>query len=605
MLVRSGIWSPDQGIAYALQMPGDGSRFHSLEMLSCHLAKAGRIPEAMTVARSLPPSSLFYGGRFGVLAQIATIAPQHARSAIIREALAISKASTFGGLHGFPYESLFAAMPEPLLPEGLDLAASSGGVLRVAMLAAIAKRLHGQEQLSMLTEALRYLENIVERETRAKALSALASLLPVSLLPAAVAVARGLGVEHEFRGGRGMGKPLADLEPGWALAAEQDFVTGIEKLAPRLAQLGASREAMDLTQAVKDRVARAKVLALMLPHLPPAEREVALAEARETVRAIENIEGRAADKDKRAKDAEDVVCLRARIAPQLPAVEATEELRSALRIALLLLRLGRAWPLDALIDLLPVPLFREAMDQLQKTFGAAMFPFRKMLIKVAERGDVEAALERARTINMKYQRVGALASLSEFLPTAEQLRLLHQLHDEVRLIGDEPKRAFARSIFFVVAGDADRASAEARSGANTASTRDPLVWAVAGLAPTLEPASVGSAFAVAQAVEASAEMVTVMAALAPRLPPPLLRAAVSVARSVPDPATRAGALTALLPAVPELERPAPVRRAVQAVKAIKDISVKIAALEKLRPYLTEAEWSDALRALRPWRRPVR
>jgi len=413
-LVKNNIWTPEQGLSYALQNPNPVQRVNSLIILANYLPpnhKEIALQKALATARTIQDES----SHAFALAVLVEKLPE-----LLPEALTAARAIQIEEYRASALTVLAEKLPE-LLPEALT-AASSIQIeeYRTDALKALAKKLPPE----LLPEALTVVRAIQNKEYRASALCALSNKLP-ELLPEALMAARAIQNEYYHTEAlRALIDQLPELLPEALTAARaiQDeyyhayALIGLVDKQPELLT-----EALTAAKAIHDEEDRADALCALADKLPSQLLPVALTAAKtiqyesyraDTLSALANklpevlLEALAAA---RAIHDEDY-CTSALLA--VLADKQPELLSKAQMPASLMDDEDRTVDLCALDDKLPPHLLSKSK-----------------------------ALAAARAIEDGYSRVNALIALSDMLP-----ELLPEALTVARAIQDKEDRADALCI---------------------------------------------------------------------------------------------------------------------------------------------------------------
>ncbi|MHC5598161.1 MAG: NB-ARC domain-containing protein [Nostoc sp.] len=208
-LVKNNFWTPEQGLAYALQNPDPNQKINSLTKLVNYLPPNLQdlaLQKALAAARAIQDEN----SRANALSALAEKLPD-----ILPEALAAARAIQSESDRAKALSALAEKLPD-ILPEALAAArAIQNEEYRAKALSALADKLPPE----LLPEALAAARAIQDESDRAKALSALAEKLPPELLPEALAAARAIQDEYSRANAlSALAEKLPDILPE-ALAA--------------------------------------------------------------------------------------------------------------------------------------------------------------------------------------------------------------------------------------------------------------------------------------------------------------------------------------------------------------------------------------------------
>ncbi|MEH1897274.1 MAG: NB-ARC domain-containing protein [Nostoc sp.] len=576
-LVKNKMWTPEQGLAYALQKPEPQEKIDSLTKLVNYLTPnlqklalqkalaAARaiqseysradalsaladklppelLPEALTAARAIKDES----NRAKALSALADKLPPE----LLPEALAAARAIKDESNRAKALSALADKLPPELLPEALAAArAIQHQYFRAYALSALADKLP-----ELLPEALAAARAIQGESYRAYALSALADKLP-ELLPEALAAAR--AIQHQyFRANAlsALADKLPDILPEALAAAraiqdENSRAYALRALADKLPDI--LPEALAAARAIQDEDSCAKALSALADKLPPELLPEALAAAR----AIQHQSYRA-----NALSA---------LADKLPDI-LTEALAAARAIQ------GesyRAEALSALAEKLPPELLPEALAAaraIQDEDSCA-----KALSALADKLPPELlpeALAAARAIQHQSYRAYALRALADKLPD-----ILPEALAAARAIQDEDSRAYALSALADKLPDILPEAFAAARAIQDEYFRTDVLSSLADKLPDILP----EALAAARAIQDEDSRAYALSALADKLPD-ILPEALAAARAIQDGHSRAYALSALADKLPEL-----LPEALAAARAIQDGHSRAYALSALADKLPD------------------
>ncbi|MEH1995310.1 NB-ARC domain-containing protein, partial [Nostoc sp.] len=184
-LVKNNFWTPEQGLAYALQNPKPKDKVNSLTQLVNYLPSNLEklvLQKALAAARAIQNES----DRALALRALAEKLPE-----LLPEALAAARAIQDEYSRALALRALAEKLPPELLPEALAAAREiQDEYYRALALRALAEKLP-----ELLPEALAAAREIQGESDRALALRALAEKLP-ELLPEALAAARAIQDEY-------------------------------------------------------------------------------------------------------------------------------------------------------------------------------------------------------------------------------------------------------------------------------------------------------------------------------------------------------------------------------------------------------------------------
>ncbi|MBN4005992.1 NB-ARC domain-containing protein [Nostoc sp. LPT] len=302
-LVKSNKWTPEQGLAYALQNPKPYEKVNSLTKLVNYLprnlqelalqkalaaarviqdedyranalsALAEKLPnileEALAAVRAIQSES----NRANALSALAQKLPQ-----VWPEALAAVRAIQSESNRANALSALADKLPD-ILPQALAAATA----IQDDSSAAKALRLADKLPPELLQQALAAATAIQNESNRANALSALADKLPPELLPQALAAATAIQDEsNRAEALRALADKLPDILPQALAAAtaiqdESNRAEALRALADKLPDI--LPQALAAATAIQDEYSRANALSALADKLPPELLPQALAAA--------------------------------------------------------------------------------------------------------------------------------------------------------------------------------------------------------------------------------------------------------------------------------------------------------------------------------------
>jgi hypothetical protein len=582
-LVKHGLWTPAQGLAYAQQAQKSRKRAEILRALARYLPST-LLEIALKVARDMQDEEC----RAWALRGLATYLP----AALLPEALAIARDIQSYTYHAFALSGLVPYLPE-VIPEALTLARNiqfeDSRALELMRLAPYLPE--------VIPEALTLARNIQSDIYRDRVLSGLAQYLPTALLPEALTLARNIQNEHsrvKALSDLAQYLPAALLPEALVIARniqnESNRVWALSTLATYLPEV--IPEALAVARGIQEKDSRVEALSGLATYLPEV-----IPEALAIARGIQ-------DEDSRAKALMGlaVTCL-PEVIPEAWAIARNIQNDSS-----------RAWALNGFARYLPAALLPEALaaacdiqNEYFRTFAlsglaqylpAALLPEAWAVARVIqdENSRAEAlrglatylpevipeALAVARGIQEKDSRVEALKGLATYLPEVipEALAIARGIHDEYSRV--KALSGLATYLPEVI----PEALAIARGIQNEYSCAN----ALRSLAPYLPTASLSEALAVARDIQDEHSRAEALGDLAPHLPAALLPEAWAVARDIQNDSHRANALKGLAPYLPAALLP-------EAWAVARDIQFEPSrawALRELAPYLPAALLPEAL-----------
>jgi hypothetical protein len=656
-LVREGLWTVDQALAYARRPPdavqkveafaalvpllspgaraavlaealsaactigNEWDRSGALAVLMPHLT-TGLLAEALKAARAIGDE----GARASALVALLPQLPEIEREAVQGEALAAARAIKDARARARVLAAVGPHLPvtqrAAVLAEALSVARTTGNEwARSGILAAMAPHLPPGLQAEALNDA----RDLADAGARARALAALGPHLPQA--QRAIILAKALAAVQEVGSRRYCSAALQALAPHLPAALLSEALTAahdIKDAGDRFAVLAAlasgspeTQRAAVLTAALSDarRIAskwgRSEALAALSPHLPVDQRAAVMAEALNDARAI--------------MDARPRFDALAAIMAQLPEQDRSGMLPDALSAACAIPGEGpRSDALAALAAQLPEQ-GRPAV--LAEALSAAREPE----VLRGRMGLLPMALVAADCIQDQYARWWVLHSLEKVLLLPADL--LDKVLMEARSIGDERARSnseathsrgFVTKILTAAGAIWNRLPRSRAPGARTATplakTRPVALAKAITLAgedggmhrlltsesPDIRVLTSESPSIRIAADKSNTSRSMALAALASLLPeqerPPVMAEALAAARAIQDAEVRFGPLAALTPHLPESERASVQAEALDAARAFRDAGARFGALAVLAQQMAEqgrpAVLAEALSAAR-------
>jgi hypothetical protein len=613
-LVETGVWTVEQGLTCARQIPDRGQRgsaflavlphvpqharapvlveafqaltLETLEELAPHLP-AELLSEALQMARSTSDEKI----RCSALAALTPHLPEEPRRQALSEALQAARSIQDQENRGHALARLAPRLPKELLSEALQTAlAISVPGYRCVALGALAPRLPEEQRQQILSEALKDARSTADHSDRSRALGALAPALTEELrqqvLSEALAAARCIPDDGGAFAGEGFYR-------------ESDYRSyALRRLARQLPEEQRQQvfsEALQAAAAIPDEFGRGFALQCLVAQLPTMELK---SQALQVARSIQDEERR-----------DGIV---AELAPWLP--EESEALQAARSI-------GHAGHRARALGVLARYLEEEEL----------------------RRQVLSEALHAARSIADEETRPDILRHLAPLLPEELRRQVLSEALQAARDVPDKGWRNLGLrgkdhhsggrrfGALEALAPELPeelrrQALSEAFRAACSISDEDRRKWALKGLAPQLPEELLPEALQAARAFEKGEDRCHVLVAMAPRLSGELLAEDFQAARSIGDERIRRITLKDLAPHFPkelrrqalaealqgadeswlavDLERlavglPAEVlSEALKTARAIRNEGWRCHALGKLAPHLAEELLAEALQAAR-------
>lgn len=530
-LVKTGMWTFAQGLAYARQRPEAGQRFDALVKLIDDAPNQQEIlAEAFEVARQLPETRGF-----------GTRSPR---------AEAISALAPF--------------LSGDLLSQALQAAWEiENGAHRTEALSALAPLLSGDLQQAALSQALNATGQNKDEVARADLLSALAPLLSDDLLFQA------LDTTWKIKDGVHRARTLGALAPflpddllsqalnaAWSIWDEDVRARALSALAPFLPDDPLS-ETLDAARQIVGTSARAHALTTIAPLLSGDLQQTVLLEALESARQIW-------DADTRTHALVTIIPL---LPDNLQPVVVSDALNAAGQIDD---KSDHAYALITLAPFLPNDLQRRALSQAlesarliwdESTRAHALSTLAQLLPDDQQHVILSQALNVVEKIESEYTRASTLSAIAPLLSN----ELLSQALDILWLIENEYARADALSAI------APLLSSEL-------------------LFQTFETAK-----QIGDENENEYARASTLGAIAPLLSGSLLSQALDAARQIGDGDDRARALCTLVPLLTSDLRQITLPQVMSAARQIRREDIRVDALCNLAPLFTDDPKQDALK----------
>jgi len=613
-LVKKGLWTPAQGLAYAQQAKESRQRAEGLSALAPHLSKP-LFSIALDTARSI--QSDYYRAN-----ALSGLAP-HLPSELLQEALNTARSIQDDSTRAKALSGLAPHLPE-ILQEALDTARGiQDDFGRAIALSGLAPHLSSE----LLQEAFDTARSIQDDFGRAIALSGLAPHLSPELLQEALDAARSIPNDSN------RAYALSVLAPHLPEILQEAFdaARSIPDDANHIALIGLAlhlpkivQEAVDVTGNIQYDSNRAYALIRLAPHMLPEILQKLL----NTARSIQNgyyraialsvltphlpeILQEAFDTTRSIPDSYRSAIALSVLAPHLPPELLQEALDTARSIPD---GYHRAIALSGLAPHLPSELLQEALDTARSIpDGYRSAIALSGLAPHLPSELLQEALDTARSIPNDSNRAIALSGLAPHLPS----ELLQEALNTARGIQDDSYRAYALSgltphlpeilqealvIARSIQSDSNRAYAliwlaphlpeilqEALDTARSIQDDSNHAIALSGLAPHLPPELLQEFLVIARSIQYDYHRAKALSGLAPHLPPELLQQALDTARSIQDDFGRAIALSGLAPYLPEI-----LQEAFDTARSIQYDYSRAIALSGLAPHLPPELLQQAL-----------
>jgi hypothetical protein len=571
----------------AINAMSDSDRWSALAALAPHLEPTQRQAALADARQTAKANSATMWGVEVLTALVPCVEPDQ-RKAAVAEALQAAKA--FG--RGDPFRSGALADLAPYL------------------------------DVTQCAEALRAAQEIGDEDARSKALTALLPHHEPTQRPTAVAEAfqttMAIGNKHARSDALAVLAPRLDAaqhaEALLAIKATGEWMRyrTLAALVPHLEpaqRRAAVAEALQEAKAIGDETVRCDALAVLVPHLDPTQRPAAVDEALRAAEATGDEEARrralvalapyldvaqCADALRAAKairdwlDRSQTLCA---LAPYLDAAQCADALQTEV-----ITDLGHYSILAALVTHLE-PTQRQAAitealhearaigdEQVTGTL-AALAPH----LDTAQAAD---ALKAAMAIKSEHCRCEALAALVPRLKFGQRHAALAEALQAAKAIQYRCS-AFAALVPHLEPGQRQTVLTEALQAAKAIGSELLLCRALKELAPHLDTAQAADALQAAMAIDVEHRRCEALAALVPRLELGQLAEALQAVKSMSD-NHRYDDLFALAPQLQPAQRQMVLAESLQAAKAIPDEWVRCDVLMKLAEYVSGALGFDLM-----------
>ncbi|MBD2465716.1 hypothetical protein H6G89_32530 [Oscillatoria sp. FACHB-1407] len=570
-LVEHSVWTPLQGLAYALQIPSQAQRASAIQQLAPKLPEE-LLPKVLEAARSIENAQY----RFKALVALASYKPE-VWSEVLEAARSIENAQyrseALVALASYKPE-VWSDKPE-VWSEVLEAARSVEDChyhYRSKALVALIPKLSEES----LPEALEVARSINDADYRSKALVALIPKLSEESLPEVLEVAR--SIENARYRSEALVALILKLSEESLLKAlevarsiEDAYYSpnyrseALVALIPKLSEESLP-EALEVARSINDADYRSKALVALIPKLS----EESLPEALEVARSIGNTRYRS----------EALVALILKLSEEslLKALEVARSIEDAYY--------GPNYRSKALVALIPKLLEESLPEALEVARSIENADYRSealvaLIPKLLEESLPEA-LEVARSIENTRYRSKALVALIPQLPE----ELLPKALEAARSIKDAQNRSQALGALAQHRPEVWSEVLEVACSINDADYRSrPLVALIPKLSEELLP----KVLEVARSIEDDHYRFETLVALIPKLPKEFLPKALEVARSIENTQYRFQALTALAAYMPkpqlELLLQEALLQVLESSRAIRDDSDRTVALGQLTPFL--------------------
>jgi hypothetical protein len=544
-LVRTGMWSPHRGLAFARSIVNPGARFEALLAVSSTVngeEQPAVLAQALAAAAAIPEDV----SRAAALTKLVGYLPAPQRAAALAQALIVATAidndynrvQALTGLIPYVPADQRPAVLAQALTDAATISASPGGARSLARLASY---LPPDEQSAVLAQALTDAAAIDHEYERAAALAWVIPYLPSDQRPAVVTRAlTDVAAVDKYNRGAALTR-LAPYLPADQLAEVLTAVSAIpagharaEVLTELVPHLPADLlpQALAAVGVIGDDYRLVSVLTELLPHLPADQRPPVLDLALASATVI------LSDSD-RASALTGLV-------PHLPADQRPAVLAGALAAAT---AIGDGYYLVAaltgLVPHLPADQWPAVLaGALAAATAISDYQYRAWalgrLAPYLSADLLAQALADAVAIPDDSSRADALVGLAPYLPADLMARALAVATD----IADSYKRADALvRLALYLPADLMAQAVTASGILNDYVDSDALFR----LVPYLSTDLLVQAFTAATAITSDYNRSRVLTRLAPYLPADLLAQALADAVAIPDESDRAHALAGLAP----------------------------------------------------------
>jgi len=632
-LVKYKIWSPEQGLAYARQIPEQEKRTEALANIALYLAKLGNINEAINLVREI--ENKYY--RAEALANIALYLDETKQKEILNEAIYLVRkidwesvrAEAFANIA--PYLAKSGNINEAIyLVREIDwesdraealaniafYLAKSGNIneainlvreidwesVQAGALANIAFYLAKSGNINKAINLVRKIEN---KYYRAEAFANIAPYLDETkrkeILDEAINLVR--KIENEYY----RAKAFANIAPYLAksgnineainLVREIDWESvqakALANIAPYLAKSGNINEAINLVRKIDDEYYRAEAFANIAPYLDETKQKEILNKAINLVRKIEN-------EYYRAEAFANIAFYLAKLGNINKAINLVREIDwesdRAKALANIAFYLAKSGNINEAINLV-----RKIENEYYRAKAFAnIAPY---LDETKRKEILNEAINLVRKIDDEYYRAEALANIAPYLDETKRKEILNKAINLVRKIDRESDRAKAlANIAFYLAKSGninkainlvrkiDRESDRAKALANIA-----FYLAKSG--------NINKAINVIKEIEWEDFRAEVLVKIAPYFPESkckeLFNEALNVVRKIEDRYKRAYALANIASYLSEPKRREILDEALDIAREIEDEDFQAKALANIVPYLAKSgNIKEALNVIR-------
>jgi hypothetical protein len=615
-LVKEGVWTPAQGLAYARQVPDGGQRARALAGLVPHLPQE-LLAEALAAAREIRNEDAQAHALAGLaphlpddlLNQALTAAREIESEQWRAEALAgmspylsanlVTKALTAAReirnkeYRAWAFVSLIPRLPANLVAEALAMAWEIEDTdERVEALIELVPHLPQEQKGTVLIEILAMLREIRWEDDQAEALVNLAPYLPKELLTGILDAAREIRDEYaQAHALAGLAPYLPDVLQEQALAEsltatreienKARYVKALAGLIPRLTgdlRRQILNEALVAVRKIEDECDRAQTLTTLVPHLSGNLLTEAMAMIWEFEKDFWRVEALSG------------------LAPRLPPDLLTQALATVREIG------SKYWRTEALVRLASQLVGNQKKQALVEALDSA-WEIRderdraKALAKIAPHLPKEQrktilteALIAMQAIEDKYWRVQLLGGLVHYLAMNLQKQALTEALVLIRTMEDEYWRAQALSTLALYLPE--DLLTEFLTIAQELRDEQFRAKVLVSIVPHLPKKLQKQAWAAAWAIRDACYRAKTLVSLAHHLPEKLQKQALVAARAIRNEYEQVDALVALVPNLPAKLRKQALAEALTATRAIRDERDRVDALARLTPHLPkkQREW---------------
>lgn len=623
-LVKHGIWTPVQGLAYARQVPDSKQRVAALAALIPSLLETKSLLERILETALVIDDNK---DRVQLLIELAPYLSKNQKDEVLWEALHSTQMIEYEGSQALALEALIPHLSGSLLLKALDITlVMNNEISQTKVLAKLIRylpegrrdealhlALASAQQLNSfvdLTEVMPALapylpeqqkDDLVQRMLRQALdsalefrIDALSKILPfLSEKQRDVVVQEAFKLTSKLRLELSRALALADLAPYLSRSLLQN---GLKKalaikdpkyraqalvgLAPYLAEQSKSKTMLEMLKAAHEmeyEADGAEALVDLTPHLPETLKSEVVQEALKMAWTIE--------------DHDDRAIVLATLIPYLPESQKSTVVQKTLETTQTTSESFRALVLGALAPYLSEHLLQEALKAV-RTITSHIFRLEALgvLAPYLPKPLLQEALKIALAIKDEEYRVGELAKLVTGLPEEQKNEVVGRALEVAQMVADEELRA--RSLVSLLPELSEPLLREALKTFRMMNDKRRQAWTLAKLSSYLTDPLKNEV--VQEALEGTQVVkkgrwdedwqVWTLSALAPHLPTVLLQEAWKIALKMEHKEYRAKMLAMLVPHFPQELRDEVVQKALEAIRMLQD-KYQPQLLTKLVPYL--------------------